>query len=207
VIILASASPRREKLLRALRVPYRVIPSLAEEGEEPLPDGTECRTETLALRKATEVAARVGEGLVLGADTVVECDGRLLGKPRNRDEALRFLRQLSGRSHVVVTGLALVEAGGGRTETGHEVTEVRVRPLTVEEIDAYVQTGEPFDKAGGYAIQGAGGAFVEAIRGSFTNVVGLPLGRLRTLLLRFGIDPLYRPSAVSNQQLAKQQML
>lgn len=192
MIILASASPRREKLLRALRVPYRIIPSLAEEGEEPLPDGTECQTKTLALRKATDVAARVGEGLVLGADTVVECDGRLLGKPRNQDEARRFLRQLSGRSHVVVTGLALVEAGGGRTETGHEVTEVRVRPLTGEEIDAYVQTGEPFDKAGGYAIQGAGGTFVEAIRGSFTNVVGLPLGRLRTLLLRFGIDPLCR---------------
>jgi septum formation protein len=146
----------------------------------------------LALRKAAEVATRVGEGLVLGADTIVECDGRLLGKPRDRDEARRFLRLLSGRSHLVVTALALVEAGGGRTVTGQEVTEVCVRPLMAEEIDAYVGTDEPLDKAGGYAIQGAGGAFIEGIKGSFTNVVGLPLGRLRALLLRFGIDPLGR---------------
>jgi septum formation protein len=146
----------------------------------------------LALRKAAEVATRVGEGLVLGADTIVECDGRLLGKPRDRDEARRFLRLLSGRNHLVVTALALVEAGGGRTVTGQEVTEVCVRPLMAEEIDAYIGTDEPLDKAGGYAIQGAGGAFIEGIKGSFTNVVGLPLGRLRALLLRFGIDPLLR---------------
>ncbi len=196
MIILASASPRREELLRALGVTYRVIPSLAEE-RGALPDEVGCRTETLALRKATEVAARVGEGLVLGADTIVVCDGRLLGKPRNQEEARRFLRQLSDRIHLVVTGLALVEAAGGRSGAGHEVTEVRVRPLTGEEIDAYVQTGEPLDKAGGYAIQGAAAAFVEAIKGSFTNVVGLPLGRLRALLRRFGIDPLYRPSALT----------
>ncbi len=142
------------------------------------------------------------EGLVLGADTIVECDGQCLGKPRDREEARQFLRQLSGRCHLVVTGLALVEAGGGRTETGHEVTQVRVRALTREEIDAYVQTGEPLDKAGGYAIQGAAGAFVEAINGSFTNVVGLPLGRLRTLLRHFGIDPLDQPSEASHQHSA-----
>jgi septum formation protein len=130
--------------------------------------------------------------LVLGADTIVECDGRLLGKPKDQGEARGFLRLLSGRSHLVVTGLALVEISDGRTEVGHEVTEVRMRALTSEEIDAYVQTGEPFDKAGGYAIQGAAGTFIEGIKGSFTNVVGLPLGKLRTLLLRFGIDPLRR---------------
>ena len=192
MIILASASPRRETLLQALWVEYRVIPSLVSEAG-PLPGTTTAsHAESLALLKAAEVAARVGEGLVLGADTIVECDGRLMGKPKDRDEAHRFLRLLSGRSHLVVTGLALVEASNGRTEVGHEVTEVRMRALTSEEIDAYVQTGEPFDKAGGYAIQGAAGAFIEGIKGSFTNVVGLPLGRLRTLLLRFGIDPLQR---------------
>jgi septum formation protein len=188
---LASASPRRQALLRALRIEFRIIPSLADEAG-PLPDDGCRRAEALALRKAAEVATRVGEGLVLGADTIVECDGRLLGKPRDRDEARRFLRLLSGRSHLVVTALALVEAGGGRTVTGQEVTEVCVRPLMAEEIDAYVGTDEPLDKAGGYAIQGAGGAFIEGIKGSFTNVVGLPLGRLRALLLRFGIDPLGR---------------
>jgi len=188
---LASASPRRQALLRALWIEFRIIPSLADEAG-PLPDDGCRRAEALALRKAAEVATRVGEGLVLGADTIVECDGRLLGKPRDRDEARRFLRLLSGRSHLVVTALALVEAGGGRTVTGQEVTEVCVRPLMAEEIDAYVGTDEPLDKAGGYAIQGAGGAFIEGIKGSFTNVVGLPLGRLRALLLRFGIDPLCR---------------
>jgi len=188
---LASASPRRQALLGALRIEFRIVPSLADEAG-PLPDDGCRRAEALALRKAAEVATRVGEGLVLGADTIVECDGRLLGKPRDRDEARRFLRLLSGRSHLVVTALALVEAGGGRTVTGQEVTEVCVRPLMAEEIDAYVGTDEPLDKAGGYAIQGAGGAFIEGIKGSFTNVVGLPLGRLRALLLRFGIDPLCR---------------
>jgi septum formation protein len=192
VIILASASPRRETLLQALWVEHRIIPSLVDEAG-PLPGTTTAsHAESLALLKAAEVAARVKEGLVLGADTIVECDGCLLGKPKDRDEAHRFLQLLSGRSHLVVTGLALVQAGDGRTEVGHEVTEVRMRALTSEEIDAYVQTGEPFDKAGGYAIQGAAGAFIEGIKGSFTNVVGLPLGKLRTLLLRFGIDPLRR---------------
>jgi septum formation protein len=160
---------------------------------DPLPGTTTAsHAETLALRKATEVATQVREGLILGADTIVECGGRPLGKPKDREEAREFLRLLSGRSHLVVTGLAIVEAGDGRTEVGHEVTEVRMRALTGEEMNAYVQTGEPFDKAGGYAIQGAAGAFIEGIKGSFTNVVGLPLGRLRTLLLRFGIDPLQR---------------
>lgn len=191
MIILASASPRREALLQALWVEHRVIPSLVDEAG-PLHGTTVGRAEALALRKATEVATRVREGLVLGADTIVECDGRLLGKPKDRDEARGFLRLLSGRSHLVVTGLALVQASDARTEVGHEVTEVRMRALTDEEIDAYVQTDEPFDKAGGYAIQGVAEDFIEGIKGSFTNVVGLPLGRLCTLLLRFGIDPLHR---------------
>ncbi|CBE68143.1 MAG: septum formation protein Maf [Candidatus Methylomirabilis oxygeniifera] len=192
MIILASASPRREALLQALWVEHRIIPSLIDEAG-PLPGTTTaCHAEALALRKAAEVAARVGEGLVLGADTIVECDGRPLGKPKDRDEAREFLRLLSGRSHLVVTGLALVQISDGRTEIGHEVTEVRMRALSDEEIDAYVRTDEPFDKAGGYAIQGTAEDFIEGIKGSFTNVVGLPLGRLRILLLRFGIDPLRR---------------
>ncbi|MBI2883892.1 MAG: septum formation protein Maf [Candidatus Methylomirabilis oxyfera] len=191
MIILASASPRREALLQTLWVEHRIIPSLVDE-EGPFDGTTVGCAETLALRKAAEVVARIREGLVLGADTIVECDGRPLGKPKDQDEARGFLRLLSDRSHLVVTGLALVQAGDGRTEIGHEVTEVRMRALTNMEIDAYVQTDEPFDKAGGYAIQGAAETFIEGIKGSFTNVVGLPLGRLRTLLLRFGIDPLHR---------------
>lgn len=194
MIILASASPRREALLQALGVEYQVIPSLVDEAC-PFHGTTVGRAEALALRKAADVAARVGEGLVLGADTIVECGGRPLGKPKDRDEAREFLRLLSGRSHLVITGLALVRADDTATEIGHDVTEVRMRALTDAEIDAYIRTGEPFDKAGGYAIQGAAETFVEGIKGSFTNVVGLPLGRLRMLLLRFGIDPLQRGTA------------
>lgn len=189
MIILASASPRREALLRTLWVECRVIPSLVDE-DGPFDGTTIGHAEALALRKAAEVVNRVREGLVLGADTIVECDGCLLGKPKDYDEAYRFLRLLSGRRHLVVTGLALVRADDTVTEIGHDVTEVRMRALTDAEIDAYVRTGEPLDKAGAYAIQGAAEAFIEGIKGSFTNVVGLPLGTLRTLLLRFGIDPL-----------------
>jgi len=193
VIILASASPRRQALLRALGVEHRAVPSRAAESG-PLPAGALRLTETLAYAKAADVATRTDTGLILGADTIVECEGRLLGKPRDPDEARRLLRQLSGRAHLVVTGLAVVEAGGRRTEIGHEVTEVRMRSLADAEIEAYVRTGEPLDKAGGYAIQGGALAFVEGIRGSYTNVMGLPLGKLRGLLLRFGIDPLARKS-------------
>jgi septum formation protein len=191
VIILASASPRRQALLRALGIEHRTAPSRAPESG-PLPASASRLTETLAYAKAADVAARTDKGLILGADTIVECEGRLLGKPHDPDEARRLLHQLSGRAHLVVTGLALVEAGGRRTEIGHEVTEVRMRPLTDAEIEAYVRTAEPFDKAGGYAIQGGALAFVQGIRGSYTNVMGLPLGKLRGLLLRFGIDPLAR---------------
>jgi septum formation protein len=146
--------------------------------------------ERLALAKAAEVAERVGTGLVLGADTIVQCEGRMLGKPRDEDEARHMLRQLSGGSHLVVTGVALVEAPGHRREVAHEITDVRMRSLSEEELDAYVRTGEPLDKAGAYAIQGGAAGFVEGIVGSYTNVVGLPLGRVRALLRRFGIDPL-----------------
>lgn len=191
MIVLASTSPRRQALLRALGIEHRIVPSRAAESGPLLSDASRL-AETLAYSKAAEVAARTDEGLVLAADTIVECEGRLLGKPHDPVEARRLLQQLSGRTHRVVTGLALVDPGRRRTEIGHDVTEVRMRPLTNAEIEAYVQTGEPLDKAGGYAIQGGALAFVEGIRGSYTNVMGLPLGRLRALLLRFGIDPLAR---------------
>ncbi len=193
MIVLASASPRRESLLRALWIEHHIIPSLVDE-DGPFDGTTVGCAEALALRKATEVATRGVEGLIIGADTIVECGGRPLGKPKDRDEACRFLRLLSGGSHLVITGLALVRADDAATEIGHDVTEVRMRALTETEIDVYVQTGEPFDKAGGYAIQGAAESFIDGIKGSFTNVVGLPLGRLRALFLRFGIDPLQRQS-------------
>lgn len=140
----------------------------------------------LAAEKAAAQAARPGE-LVLAADTVVVVDGEILGKPRDPDDAKRMLRLLSGRSHTVLTGIALEEPGGGRAADVDE-SEVRVAALSSEEIDWYVATDEPRDKAGAYAIQGLGSLFVEAVAGNYSNVVGLPIPRTYRLFARMGYD-------------------
>ena len=146
----------------------------------------------LALAKAREVAARLRSrgaprALVLGADTLVVLDGRVFGKPGSLDEARGTLRALRGRAHEVVTGVALVDTGAGR-EAGDAVrTGVLMRDYADAEIDRYVETGEPADKAGAYAVQGAGARLVERVDGCYTNVVGLPLGTTARLLRRFGL--------------------
>ena len=179
-LVLASASPRRAELLREIGVPFEIIPS---EIEEAWPPGTPRDTVTaLALTKARSVAMRVGSAVVLGADTAVVLDGRVLGKPVSPEEARRMLRELRGRQHEVVTGVAVVEAPAGRETATAVVTRVLMREYSEAEIEAYVATGEPFDKAGAYAIQGAGGALVEKVEGCYTNVVGLPLTTTRRLL-------------------------
>jgi len=132
-----------------------------------------------ALAKARSVAARES-GVVLGADTIVVCDGEVLGKPKDEREARRMLRKLSGKWHRVYTGVALV--WGSRQRVAHERTEVAFRALSKPEIERYVATGEPMDKAGAYAIQGEGAGLVRAIRGCYTNVIGLPLPRVIQLL-------------------------
>ena len=145
----------------------------------------------LALAKARAVAARIAPGdaaLVLGADTEVVLDGRLLGKPGDADAAIRMLRDLRGRWHEVVTGVAVVESGlGGRERTDAVSTRVRMAASTDEDIAAYVATGEPFDKAGGYAVQELGARLVAEVDGCYTNVVGLPLATTRRLLDAFGV--------------------
>ncbi len=194
-LILASASPRRKMLLEGLGLTFEVMPSgLAEDGG----DGpARERAPALALAKAREVAARVSipqsafripQCLVLGADTIVECEGRALGKPGDAAEVRAMLRALSGRTHQVVTGVALVDAASGRAETGAAETDVAFRTLSDAEIEAYIATGEPFGKAGAYAIQGLGGLFVEGIRGSPSNVIGLPITVVADLLCRLGLD-------------------
>jgi septum formation protein len=141
----------------------------------------------LALDKARAVAARVREGIVLGADTVVTVDGAALGKPADADDARAMLRRLRGREHEVVTGVAVVDAATGRTERTVVTSRVRMGAYGEPEIEAYVATGEPLDKAGGYAIQGAGGALVAGYEGSYSNVVGLPLVETARLLAAFGV--------------------
>ena len=148
----------------------------------------------LALDKARAVAARVGDGVVLGADTIVVIDGEALGKPAGPDEARAMLRRLANREHQVITGVAVVDARSGRADATAVVTRVRMAGYGEADIDAYLETGEPLDKAGAYGIQGWGGALVAGYEGSFSNVVGLPLEETARLLAAFGV-PLSAPPA------------
>jgi len=186
-LVLASASPRRKDLLQEIGLCFAIEPSSVEEtplnGEAP-----EAQVRRLALAKAREVAGRFPEFWVLGADTIVVIDGRILGKPGNRDEARAMLATLAGRTHVVFTGYALIHARFPERETVRYVrSEVHIRALTAEEIAEYVNTGEPMDKAGAYAIQGIGSGIVERVSGSYTNVVGLPLCEVARDLKDLGI--------------------
>jgi septum formation protein len=178
-ILLASASPRRAEILRAVGWPFE---ALAADIDETMAEGesAESAVERLALGKALAALERTSAPLVLGADTTVVVDSSILAKPVDGAEAGRMLRLLSGRWHDVVTGVALVCDGGGRA-VGHERTRVRFAPLTDAEIEWYVASGEPFDKAGAYAVQGRAALFIEEISGDYWNVVGLPVRLLYKL--------------------------
>lgn len=191
-IILASGSPRRRELLNQLGLPHEVlVPNVNEDailammGPGPFTLSRVAETVSkLAVLKADQISFQLAEepALVIGADTVVVLDGRILGKPSSRAHARRMLRSLSGRSHQVMTGLAVLQYPGPYMQVTTALTNVRFRVLTEAIIDAYVQTGEPMDKAGAYGIQARGGALVEAIHGCYFNVVGLPLFSLCKLL-------------------------
>jgi septum formation protein len=185
VLILASASPRRRELLRAIGAELTVRPADIEEVLDagPLPEAVAA----LALRKARAVAAKAAGAVVLAADTVVVVDGEPLGKPADAAEARAMLRRLRGRAHEVMTGVAVADTRTGREATAVEVSRVTMAPVTDAAIDAYVATGEPLDKAGAYAVQGLAGAFVAKVEGSYSNVVGLPVETTCRLLEAFGI--------------------
>ena len=188
-VILASQSPRRRELLGRMGIDdFLVRPAQGEEVFEPGLSPAEL-VEHLSRQKAAEVAAGASpEDLVIAADTVVSIDGRVLGKPHSQEEAFSMLSTLSGREHTVYTGVTVCQGGVSITE--HEATDVRFRPLTPEEIQSYIATGEPMDKAGAYGIQEYGSLLVEGIQGDYFNVVGLPICRLGRILARFGVDPL-----------------
>lgn len=188
-IILASQSPRRRELLGQMGISDFIIrPAQGAEVVDPALSPAEL-VEELSRQKALEVSATAQAGdLIIAADTVVAVDGRVLGKPHSRDEAVEMLTALSGRSHTVYTGVTVRRDGEALTE--HEATAVRFRPLTPAEIAAYAATGEPMDKAGSYGIQGYGALLVEGIEGDYFNVVGLPVCRLGQMLIRFGVDAL-----------------
>lgn len=189
-IILASASPRRRELLETVGIPFSVCPS---KGEEQIRGSSPAEVvEELSEQKAREVFIRTsGEVLVIGADTVVAADGNILGKPKNRETAIQMLRKLQGASHEVYTGVTVLSRNdnGEQQKRFHVMTEVEFYPMTEEEIESYVDTEEPMDKAGAYGIQGKAGIFVKEIRGDYNNVVGLPVARLYQELKQMGMNP------------------
>ncbi|KAF6573077.1 Maf family protein [Paenibacillus sp. FSL M8-0228] len=192
-IILASTSPRRKELLAFLRLPFEVVPSHADEST-PESWTPQQIVETLAARKAQAVVNTVTQskeaGLVIGSDTIVVLDGSVLGKPADHADAVRMLTALQGRTHRVYTGVACIHTGTGEVLVRHRQTEVTMKPLSQEQIVAYVNTGEPSDKAGAYGIQGMGATLVESIQGCYFNVVGLPLSLLSDMLSDFGVNVL-----------------
>jgi septum formation protein len=187
-LILASASPRRQKLLSQLGTPFAVLPADIDEryhaGEAPRDYVTR-----MSRTKAQQVAQQYPEAWVLGADTIVTIDNRILGKPKDAVEAAAMLSSLSGRVHAVLTGIALAQHGQGYMALDTVSTHVYFRSLSEADIAAYIATGEPFDKAGAYAIQGLASAFVERYEGCYTNAVGLPVQCTLAMLRDAGFAP------------------
>jgi septum formation protein len=184
-IILASVSPRRVELLRQLDVDFLVVPSEVEElHHEELSAGE--ISQLNAYRKARQVAKHHPDCLVIGADTLVSLGTRLYGKPAGRRQAAQMLRELSGRTHSVTTGVCLLHLRGHRQQVFAETSFVTFHPLSPDRIQTYLDRVNPLDKAGAYAIQEDGELIIENVMGSFTNVVGLPLARLREELLMWG---------------------
>jgi nucleoside triphosphate pyrophosphatase len=188
-LILASSSPRRAEILRHAGLAFEVFPANVDETRLPR-ESAPHYVHRLALAKArcaAEHATRKGRhAIIIGADTVVVAKGRILGKPQDFPSARRMLRLLSGRTHSVLTGLAVLQIPGDAEETAVEKTRVRFMKLSKKEIDWYLMTGEPYHKAGAYAIQGIAGRYVTRIEGCYYNVMGLPIARLWGLLQEFG---------------------
>jgi len=182
-LILASGSPRRRELLAKMGYTFEIC---APDVDEHVSGHAREIVRTLAERKARAAAARYESGVIIASDTLVSLDGAPLGKPADADDARDMLRALSAREHEVFSGVCVMDAATGRMESRVARTGVRFRAVREAEIEAYVATGEPMDKAGAYAIQGGAGAFVEALDGSFENVMGFPVDDVAELLSRFG---------------------
>ncbi len=185
-IILASASPRRKELLEKIGLEFEVEPSNYEENlsSELGPHGL---AKSLSLEKAKLVAEKYRNALVIAADTFIVLEGKILGKPQTETEARKMLETISGRQHSVITGFTIMDTDTNKALSKSVETKVYIRKLTSNEIDAYVESKEPLDKAGAYAIQGLGSVIVEKIEGDYFNVIGLPLSALTESLKEFGV--------------------
>jgi len=188
-IVLASASPRRKALLKQIGLKFKVDISVEEDV---LTAGTEPHqlARHISLRKALSVAGNYQDAIIIAADTFGIIDGQILGKPHSENEARAMLQTISGRCHAVITGFTIMDTDTTKTLSSSVETMVFIKHLTQIEIETYVKSGEPLDKAGAYAIQGLGAVIVERIEGDYSNVMGLPLCALTTALKEFGINVL-----------------
>jgi septum formation protein len=184
-LILASASPRRKMLLAATGLDFAIVESSIDEVRQDFENAADFAMR-MACEKALDVSARCPDALVLAADTIVECDGQILGKPLDPAAARAMLRTLSGNTHTVVTAFAIARAGAV-AESMPITSRVTFRPLSADEIAAYVATGDPLDKAGAYGIQDAGAGFIERVEGTRDNVMGLPVREVLAALRRHGV--------------------
>lgn len=186
-IILASASPRRKELLGRIGLRFEVEPS---NYEEDMPSGLEPHelAQRISLEKAKVVASKHKNAVVIAADTFIFFSGQILGKPRTENEARKMLKTINGKPHSVITGFSIIDTGKNKTLSKSVETKIYIKNLTSAEIDAYVKSKEPLDKAGAYAIQGLGAVIVERIEGDYFNVIGLPLSALTEALKEFGIN-------------------
>jgi nucleoside triphosphate pyrophosphatase len=185
-LVLASGSARRVNLLRSIGVPFRQLVPDVDESPRPGETAERCAAR-LAAAKA-QAAAASGPGVYLAADTLVVLDGETIGKPRDPAHAIEILGRLSGRPHVVVTAVTMLDVPSGRRRDALETSRVWIKSLDPRDVESWVASGEAMDKAGAYAIQTHGDRFVERVEGSFTNVVGLPMERVVPLLVEFGIS-------------------
>lgn len=186
-LFLASASPRRKELLELIGLDFEIISSNYEENLNLKNNPVEI-VKNLALGKAKNVAGRVKNGIVIGSDTVVVLKGKILGKPKHEEGAKEMLNDISGKELEIYSGVALVDTESDKFLTDYVVSKVRIKKLSKGEIENYVATGEPLDKAGAFGIQGKGALIVENIKGDYFNIVGLPLFKLSEMLKEFGVN-------------------
>jgi septum formation protein len=185
--VLASSSPRRRELLSRLGLPFEVIPSDVAEDQDKTLAPVELAV-GLATDKARSVAARLKDGLVIGADTIVVLDGEIMGKPKDEEEAFSMLSRLSGARHSVITGIAIVDIDNGKEHKDAEITQVSMHPISEGRIRDYISRRKPFDKAGAYAVQETSDSFISKVEGSYTNVMGLPMEKLKEMLTMVGVE-------------------
>lgn len=192
-IILASKSPRRKELLANLGLKFTVHPSnFKEKSSHITPKNTKRTPQNLVLHnaigKAKDIEKHYKDALIIGVDTIVVCKNHVIGKPKNKEDAIRILKILSGTTHQVISGICLIDTKTGKTVSDTEITLIKMARLKGEEILSYVRSGEGVDKAAGYAIQGLGSLFIKSIEGDYFNVVGLPLYKLKKLFEKLNIS-------------------